>query len=167
MCLEDFQILDNEPIDNSIVKRDFLKSYHQQGGQLKDPKQNIENIFAENTNYHQVGKSYLEFDISVRDPTAGFNNNAEIRLVNNGFVFCFTEATITTTGCMEIEHVKFLGQVSTIMRTLTSKDGDLLSYFDNINDTDENTSMNNNSLSDRLINSHSVEVNRGKKGNYH
>ena len=63
---------------------------------------------------------------------------------------------------METEHVKFLGQVSTIMRDLTSKDGDLLSYFDNINHTDENTSMNNISLNVRLINSHSVEVNRGK-----
>ena len=48
------------------------------------------------------------------------------------------------------------------MRSLTSKDGDLVSYFDNINDTDGNTSMNNNSLKDRLINSHSVEVNRIK-----
>ena len=26
MNLENFQILDNEPIDNGIVKRDFLKS---------------------------------------------------------------------------------------------------------------------------------------------
>ena len=27
--LEDFQILDNEPLDNSIIKRDFTKIYHQ------------------------------------------------------------------------------------------------------------------------------------------
>ena len=25
MSLEDFQLLDNEPFDNSIIKRDFLK----------------------------------------------------------------------------------------------------------------------------------------------
>ena len=27
MSLEDFQLLDNEPIDNSIVKRDYTKVY--------------------------------------------------------------------------------------------------------------------------------------------
>ena len=83
-------------------------------------------------------------------------------MVNNCFAFCFTEATSSTTGAMEIEHVKLLGQFSTIMRALTNKDGDLLSYFDNFNDTDANTSMNINSLNDRLINSHSVAVNRRK-----
>ena len=31
MSLEDFQFIDNEPIDNSIVKRDSTKVYHQQG----------------------------------------------------------------------------------------------------------------------------------------
>ena len=34
MHLEDFQLLDNEPIDNSIIKRDFLKKHHQQGANL-------------------------------------------------------------------------------------------------------------------------------------
>ena len=29
MRLEDFQLIDNEPIDNSIIKRDFIKIYHQ------------------------------------------------------------------------------------------------------------------------------------------
>ena len=62
--------------------------------------------------------------------------------------------TISSTGGMQIEHVKMLGQVSTIMRSLTNKDGDLLSYFDKIIDTDENASMNNNSINDRLIISH-------------
>ena len=27
MSLEDFQLLDNEPLDNSIFKRDFFQSY--------------------------------------------------------------------------------------------------------------------------------------------
>ena len=168
MNLEDFQLLDKEPIDNNIVNRDFLKVYHQHGAQLKDPNQKFEFIFGEDNNYHQSRDSFLDFHISVRDPTAGFNNNAEIRLVINAFAFCFTEATIATTGGMEIEHVKFLGQVSTIMRSLTSKDGDLLSYFDKINDTDKNSSMNIDSLNDSLNNSHSVAGNRGKKkGNWH
>ena len=34
MSLEDFQLLDNEPFDNSIKNRDCLKIYHQQGAQL-------------------------------------------------------------------------------------------------------------------------------------
>ena len=66
------------------------------------------------------------------------------------------------TGGMEIEHVEFLGQVSTIKRSLTRKDGDLLPYFVIINDTDEKTSRNNISLNDGLIISHSVEFNGGK-----
>ena len=162
MNLEDFHLLDNTPFNNSISERKFLKLWHQQGAQLNDPNQEIEFIFGENNNYHQCGNSYLEFDTSVRGPTAAFNKNAEIRMGNNGFAFCFKEASCATTGGMEIEHVKFIGQISTIMRSLTSKDGDLLSYFDNINNTDANTSINNNSLKDWLINSHSAEVSRGK-----
>ena len=79
-------------------------------------------------------------------------------MVNNGFAFCFDQATIETTGGMEEEHAKFLGQVSTFMRSLSNRDGDLLSNFDNINGTDTNTSMNNNSLNYRLINSHDEPI---------
>ena len=34
MSFEDFQLSDNEPFDNSIIKKDFLKVYHEQGAQL-------------------------------------------------------------------------------------------------------------------------------------
>ena len=64
MSLEDFQLLDNESIDNSLIKRDVMKKYHQQGAQLNDPDQNIEFIFGDNNIYHQIGNSYLQFDIS-------------------------------------------------------------------------------------------------------
>ena len=70
MSLEDFQLFDNEPIDNFINKRDYTKIYHQQGAQLNDPDQNMEFIFGEKNNYHQIGNSYLQFDITVQDPTA-------------------------------------------------------------------------------------------------
>ena len=40
MNLEDFQLKDNKPIDNSIVKRDFTKVYHQSGANLNDSNQN-------------------------------------------------------------------------------------------------------------------------------
>ena len=66
MSLEDFQLLDNEPIDNSIIKKDFLKENHRQGTQLNQSDQNIEFIFGENNNFHQIGNSYLEFDITTQ-----------------------------------------------------------------------------------------------------
>ena len=39
MSLVDFQLVDDESIDNSIIKRDFIKIYHQQGAQLNDADQ--------------------------------------------------------------------------------------------------------------------------------
>ena len=106
MSLEYFQILDNEPFDHSIVKRDLLKIYHQQGAHLNDPDQNIEFIFGENNKYHQIGNSFLEFDITVQDPTARFNANTEIRLRSNASAYCFKERLVSTTGRLDIEHVK-------------------------------------------------------------
>ena len=57
MSLEDFNFLDNEPFDNSIVKRDYLKVYHQQRANLNNPDQNVEFIFGENIIYHQIGNN--------------------------------------------------------------------------------------------------------------
>ena len=137
MSLEDFQLLDNEPLDNSIIKRDFTKIYHRQGDQLNQSDQNIEFIFGENNNYHQIGNAYLEFNITVRKhDTTNFHNDDPVRLVNNGFAFCFKEARLSTSLGSDIEINKFCGQVSTIMRTISNKDGDLVSQFDNINEND-------------------------------
>ena len=137
MSLEDFQLLDNEPLDNSIIKRDFTKIYHRQGDQLNQSDQNIEFIFGENNNYHQIGNGYLEFNITVRkNDDKNFHYDDPVRLVNNGFAFCFKEARLTTTIGSDIEINKFCGQVSTIMRVISNKDGDLLSQFDNINEND-------------------------------
>ena len=66
MSLEDFQLLDKQSFDNSIIKRNFTKIYHQQGAQLNQSDQNIEFIFGKNNNYHQIGNGYLEFDIRVQ-----------------------------------------------------------------------------------------------------
>ena len=133
--LEDFQLLDNEPFDNSVVKRDFLKVYHQQGAQLNQSDQNVEFIFGENNNYHQLGSAYLEFDITIRrNDGNNFGANDAIRLTNNGLAYVFKEARLSTTSGSDLEHNKFVGQVSTNMRCLTNKDGDLLSQFDNINE---------------------------------
>ena len=163
MRLEDFQLLDNEPFDNSIIKRDFLKIYHQQGAQLNQSDQKIEFIFGENNNFHQVGNSYLEFDITVRrEDNANFTNNSRIRLTNNAFAYCFKEARLSVTPGSDLEHNKYVGQVSTIMRVLFSKDGDLLSQFDNINEGNGDADFNSTSLKKMLIDNHDRAVNKGK-----
>ena len=109
MNLEDFQILDNEPFDNSTIKRDFTKTHLQQGAQLNQSDQNIEIIFGENNNYHQIGKGFLEFDITVRrNDTTNFHNGDPMRLVNDGFAFCFTVFRLCTTIGGVIEHNKLV-----------------------------------------------------------
>ena len=135
MSLEDFQLLDNEQFDISIIKRDFIKIYHQQGAQLNQSDQNIEFIFGENNNYHQIGNGYLEFNTTVRkNDTTSFHNEDPTRLVNNGFAFCFKEALLSTNIGSDIEHNKFCGQVSTIVKVISNKDDDLFSQFSNINE---------------------------------
>ena len=156
MNLEDYQFIDNEQIDNSIIKRDFLKVYHQQGANLNDPDQNIEFIFGKNNNYQQIGNAHLEFDITVRTDV-GLDDTSNIRLTNNALAYCFKEAILSTTGGSDLEHNKYVGQVSTIMRLLTSKDGDLSSCFDT---NGENPLNDNNVLKRILINNHTD----GKKG---
>ena len=137
MNLEDFQLLDNEPFDNSIKKRDYLKEYHQQGAQLNQSDQNIEFIFGENNIYHQIGNGYLEFNITVRkNEGTNFHREDPIRLVNNAFAFCFKECRLSTTTGSDIEHNKFCGQVSNIMKMISNKDDDLLSQLGNINEID-------------------------------
>ena len=88
-------------------------------------------------NYHQIGNSYLEFNITVRkNDDTNFHYDDLVRLVNNGFAYCLKEARLGTTIGSDIEINKFWGQVSTIMRAISNKDGDLLSQFDNINEND-------------------------------
>ena len=137
MSLEDFQLLDNEPLDNSIIKRDFTKIYHRQGDELNQSDQNFEFVFGENNNYRQIGKGYLEIDIAVRkNDDTNFHHEDPVRLVNNGFASYFKEARLGTTSGSDIEVNKFCGQVSTIMGVISIKDGDLLSQFDKINEND-------------------------------
>ena len=137
MSLEAVHLLDNEPFDRSIVKSVFLKVYLKQGAQLNQSDQYIEFILAENNNYHQIGNGYLEFDITVRKSNStSFHYDNPIRLVNNAFAFCFKGARFSTTLGSDIEINKFCGQVSTIMKVISSKDGYLLSQFDKISEID-------------------------------
>ena len=119
------------------MNRDFIKVYHQHGAQLNQSNQNIEFFFGENNNYHQIGNGYLEFVITARkSDTTNFHIEDPMRLVNNGYAFCFKEARLSTTSGSDIEHNKFCGQVSTIMKVISRKDDDLLSQFGNINEND-------------------------------
>ena len=100
-------MLDNELIVNSIIKRDSLKVYHQQGAQLNQSNQNINFIFGENIYYHQVGNAYLEFDITIRkNDTTNFYYDDPIRIINNAFAFRFKEARLSTTIGGDIEPNK-------------------------------------------------------------
>ena len=66
MSAEGFQLIDNEKIDDSIIKRDFIKIYHQSGANVDAENSQIKFYFGENHNFIQVGNGYLEFDIRVR-----------------------------------------------------------------------------------------------------
>ena len=66
MSLEDFQSIDNETIDISVIKRDFIKTYRQQGALLNDLDQNIIFVFGENNDYSQISNAYLQYDKTVK-----------------------------------------------------------------------------------------------------
>ena len=158
MSLEDFQILDSEPFGDSIIKRDCLIIYHQQGASLSDSNQNVVFIFVENNIYHQLANGYLEFDIIVQDTAGNFTNASVLRLTSNAFAHCFKEAVLSTTGGSDLEHIKVVGAVSAIMRLSTSKDSDLFSCFD---ENYENALDNNIFLEQLLIINH-TDANKGK-----
>ena len=162
MSAEDFQLIDDSKIDDSIIKRDFIKIYHQHGAEVNNENQNIKFYFGENLNYIQIGNSYLEIDIEVKKnkPAVALEDADNIRLVNNAFAYIFQEGRISTSAGTEIEHNKNLGNVSTIMRILTQKDGDLSSYFDKTNESAGE--IDNSTLKQMLINSHTHDVNKGK-----
>ena len=156
--LRNFQLLDKEPFDKSIVKSDHLKIYHQQGSKSNDPNQNVELIFGENNKYGQTGNAYLEFDVTVRDTAGAFTNASIIRLINNALAYCFKEARLATTGRSDLEHNKYVGQVSTVMRFLTSKDSDLSSFFDKSGES----ALNDDCLLKRILINRHIGANKGK-----
>ena len=62
----DFQLIDDEKIDDSIKKRDFIKTYQQSGADVNIENSNIKFYCGENHNFIQIGNGYLEFDIKIR-----------------------------------------------------------------------------------------------------
>ena len=109
-----------------MIKRDFLKVYHQQVANPNAFDQNVSFLNGENNNYLQISNAYLEFVVTVRNTAANFDTKNGIRLINIAFAYCFKEAFLSTTGGSDLKHNTCVGQVSFIMRSITSKDGDLL-----------------------------------------
>ena len=105
MSVEDFQFLDNDVFDNSIVRKYFMKVYHQQGAQLNDTDQNIKFIFGENNNFHQIGNAFLEYDITVRNPAA-VSADDRIKLTNIGLEYVFQEDVLATTSGSKVLSIK-------------------------------------------------------------
>ena len=119
--------------------------------------------FGENHIFIQVGNGYLEFDIRIRRAdgnafTIVAPGNDIIRLVNNAFDYTIHDARISASAGVEIEQNKYVGPISTIMRLVTQKDGDLSTYFDVVDESENG--INNSSLKQILINNH-TEANRG------
>ena len=166
MSANDFQLIDDEKIDDSIIKRDFIKIYHQSGANVDAENSQIKFYFGENHNFIQVGNGYLEFDIRIRRddgnafrvPVNVGDPNDIIRLVNNAFAYTIHGARISTSAGVEIEQNKYVGPISTIMRLVTEKDGDLSTYFDIINEKENG--IKDSTLKQILINNH-TEANRG------
>ena len=82
-------------------------------------------------------------------------------MTNNAFAYSFKEARLGISAGSDLEHNKYVGPVSALMRVLTSIDGDLLSQFDNINEGNENADFDSTSLEKMLINNHDL-ANKGK-----
>ena len=88
-------------------------------------------------------------------------------MTDNGFAYLFQEGRLSTSTA-DLEHNKYLGQISTIMRLVSSREGDLLPQFDNINEAtganEAATSDNfrSTSLNKMLFTNHEEDANRGK-----
>ena len=164
MSAEDFQLIDDSKIDDSIIKRDFIKIYHQSGANVDVENSQIKFYFGENHNFIQVVNGYLEFDIRIRradgNPFIVANpaRTDVIRLVNNAFAYTIHDARISSIAGVEIEQNKYVGPVSTIMSIVSQKDGDLSTYFDKIDESEDE--INNTSLRQILIDNH-TEANQG------
>ena len=74
----------------------------------------------------------------------------------------FKKLFLATTSGSNLEHNKFVGQTSTIMRVLINKDGDLLSKLDNINEGNENADFDSTSSKKMLIDNEETDADKGR-----
>ena len=124
MSAEYFQLIDDSKIDDPNIKKDYIKMYHQRGGEVDNENRKIELYFGQNLQFLQVGNSYLELDIEIKKAdNTSFAIADESRLVNNGLTFVFQEVQISTSYGSETAQNEYLGPVSTIMSFLTQNTG--------------------------------------------
>ena len=109
MSVEGFQIMDYETIEILIVKREYIRIYHQQIAQFFNYcDQKIEFNFKENNKYHQIGTAHLQYDVTVTRVAAipidrTLTDTDNIRLFKNSFADTFKEANHPTTKGSELE----------------------------------------------------------------
>ena len=106
---------------------------------------------------------FLEFDIKIRkDNNDNFSVTAPGQdingLVNNAFAYKVHDARISTSSGVENERNKIVGPISTKMRLVTKKDGDLSTYFDITDESEDG--IDRSSSKQILINNHTAD-NRG------
>ena len=111
-----------------------------------------------------MGIGYLEFEIKVRkaDETIFFvavdNTNEVFRFVDKTFAYTHHDARYSTSSGRKTEQIKRVGPFSTILSFLTHRDGDLSTYFEQI---DENECViTNSTLKQLIIHDHTTD-NRG------
>ena len=71
-----------------------------------------------------------------KNDDTSFHYDDPVRLVDNGFAYCFKKARLGTTIGSDIEINNFCGKISTIIRAISNKDGEILSQFHNTNEND-------------------------------
>ena len=115
------------------LKKDFMKIYHQHGAEVNIENQHNEIHFGGNLSYIQVGNPYLEIEIEVEKGAGTTLTIADYyRPVNIEMTYIFQEVRLSRSSGTETEQNSYLGPVSTIMRLLTHKDGDLSSFLDKV-----------------------------------
>ena len=141
-----------------------MNLYHQDAANLNETDQTIE-FSTGAKNKYQFGKAYLQNESTIEKHLAVAASRVLVdgdadRVVNTAFAYCFKEAWLSTTGSSDKKHVKNVGQISTILRVLTTKDGSLLSDFDKVDESE--TEVENISLHRHFINNHDLPANKGK-----
>ena len=108
--------------------------------------QGVDFNLCENNNYLKTVNAYLESDITLRKNRNDFINldgdvniGEHIRFVNIAFAYAFNFNTLSETGEEKLDLKKHVGHISTNKSLFTNRDGDLLSYFDKIVESQNET----------------------------
>ena len=127
-------MIDNEKIDNSNNKRDFMKLYRQHSAQTQDENQVI-NFF--HVKFSIINK-WIIVNLNLRWDRKAENfsfsvaveyTNEVIRLVNNSSPFTIHDARISSSSGTERDKNKCFGPTSTIITLLTQRGADLSKEF--------------------------------------